>query len=128
MQVRLPYGEGRCRESNRRRINAEKPQTSRPKLQAASAPFYLKQAVDLWFLAVTIVEKRYVDAENLSNLLEKRRADPVDARFAFLHLLKGEAEFMGQLCLRDTYFPATLTDSPSDLVVRGPGRSWAALG
>jgi hypothetical protein len=37
-----------------------------------------EQAVDVWFfLAVTIVEKRYVDAERLSDLLELRRADPV---------------------------------------------------
>jgi hypothetical protein len=50
-----------------------------------------EQAVDVSLLAVTIVEKRYFDAEHLSNLLEPRRADPVDALFVFLHLLKGEA-------------------------------------
>jgi hypothetical protein len=48
-----------------------------------------EQALDGWFLAVTIVEKRYVDAEHLSDLLEQRRADPVDALFVFFHLLKG---------------------------------------
>jgi hypothetical protein len=42
-----------------------------------------EQAVDVFFLAVTIVEKRYVDAEHLSDLLEPRRADPVDAPFVF---------------------------------------------
>jgi hypothetical protein len=52
-----------------------------------------EQAVDVsFFLAVTIVEKRYVDAEHLSDLLEPRRAYPVNALFVFLHLLKGEAE------------------------------------
>jgi hypothetical protein len=35
-----------------------------------------EQAVDVWFLAVTIVEKRYVDAEHLSDLLELRGTDP----------------------------------------------------
>ena len=62
-----------------------------------------EQALDGWFLAVTIVEKRYVDAEHLSDLLEPRRADPVGAIFIFLHLLKGEAEVTGQLYLRDAY-------------------------
>jgi len=87
-----------------------------------------EQAVDVWFLAVTIVEKRYVDAEHLSDLLEPRRADPVDALFVFLHLLKGEPEVTGQLFLRDACFPATPTDSPPHLDVRVPGRSWAGLG
>ena len=82
----------------------------------------------MWFLAVTIVEKRYVDAEHLSNLLEPRRADSADALFVFLHLLKGESEVTGQLCLRDACFPATQTDSPPDLDVRDPGRSWVEPG
>jgi len=82
-----------------------------------------QQAVDVWFLAVTIVEKRYVDAEHLSDLLEQRRADPVDALFIFLHLLKGEAKVTSQLYLRDAFFPATQTDSPPHLDVREPGRS-----
>jgi hypothetical protein len=86
-----------------------------------------EQAVDVWFLAVTMVEKRYVDAEHLSDLLELRRADPADALLVFLHLLKGKAEVSGQLCLRDACFPATETDSPPHLDVRDPGRSWAEL-
>jgi hypothetical protein len=51
-----------------------------------------EQAVDIWFLAVTIVEKRYVDAEPLSDFLELRRADPAHAFFVFLHLMRGEAD------------------------------------
>jgi len=39
----------------------------------AENPVDDEQAVDVWFLAVTIVEKRYVDAEHLSNLLEPPR-------------------------------------------------------
>jgi hypothetical protein len=87
-----------------------------------------EQAVDGWFLAVTVVEKRYVDAEHLSDLLEPRRADPVDALFVFLHLLKGEPEVTSPPSLRDACFPATETDSPPHLDVRVPGRSWAELG
>ena len=55
-----------------------------------------EQALDGWFLAVTIVEKRYVDAEHLSDLLEPRRADPVDALFVFLHLLETDIEVLSQ--------------------------------
>jgi hypothetical protein len=58
-----------------------------------------EQAADVWFLAVTIVEKRYVDAELLSDFLELRRADPAEALFVFLHLMKDEAEVTGQLWL-----------------------------
>jgi hypothetical protein len=71
-----------------------------------------EHAFDVWFLAVTIVEKRHVDAEHLSDLLEPRRADPVHAHFVFLQLLKRETEVTGQLSLRDAFFLATQTDSP----------------
>jgi hypothetical protein len=64
----------------------------------------------------------------LSNLLEPRRADPVDALFVFLHLLKGEAEVTSQLYLRDAFFPATQTDSSPHLDVRVHRRSWTELG
>jgi hypothetical protein len=87
-----------------------------------------ERAVDGWLLAVTIVEKRYVDAEHISDLLEPRRADPVDALFVFLHLLKGNTEVTSQLYLRDACFPATQTDSPPHLDVRVRGRSWVELG
>jgi hypothetical protein len=86
-----------------------------------------EQALDGWFLAVTIVEKRYVDAEHLSDLLEPRRADPVDALFVFLQLLKRETEVTGQLSLRDAFFLATQMDSPPHLDVRIHCRSWAEL-
>jgi hypothetical protein len=79
-----------------------------------------EQAVDVWFLAVTIVEKRYVDAEHLSDLLELGRTDPVDALFVFLHLPKGDAEVTSQLYLRDACFPATQTDSPPILMSASP--------
>jgi hypothetical protein len=46
-----------------------------------------EQAVDVWFFAVTIVEKRYFDAEHLSDQLQPRRADPIETPFVFLHLL-----------------------------------------
>jgi len=94
----------------------------------AENPIDDEQAVDVWFLAVTIVEKRYVGAGHLSNLLEPRRADPVDALFVFLHLLKGQAEVTSQLYLRDAFFPATQTDSSPHLDVRVHLRSWTALG
>jgi hypothetical protein len=87
-----------------------------------------EQALDGWFLAVNIVEKRYIDVERLSDLLEPCGADPVDALFVFLHLLKGEFEVTSQAYLRDAFFPATQTDSPPHLDVRVPGRSWAELG
>jgi hypothetical protein len=82
----------------------------------------------IWLLAVTIAEKRYVDAEPLSDFLELRRADPAHAFFVFLRPMRGEAEVIGQLCLRDAFFLATQTDSPPYLDVRVPGRSWVALG
>jgi hypothetical protein len=94
----------------------------------AENAFENEQAVDVWFLAITIVEKRYVDAEHLTYLLEPRRADPVGTLFVFLNLLKGEPEATGQLYLRDASFPATQTGSPPHLDVRDPGRSWAELG
>ncbi len=86
-----------------------------------------EHAVDIWFLAVTIVEEQYVDAERLSDLMEPGRADPVCALFVFLHLLKGEAEATGQLYLRDAFFPATQTDSSPHLDVRVHRRSWVRL-
>jgi hypothetical protein len=64
----------------------------------------------------------------LAIFFELRRADPAHASFVFLHLMKGEAEVTGQLCLRDACFPATQTDSPPDLDVRDPGRSWVEPG
>ena len=77
-----------------------------------------EQALDGWFLAVTIVEKRYVDAEHLSDLLEPRRADPVDALFVFLHLLETDIEVLSQSYLRDAFFRAPQTNSSSHLNVR----------
>src|SRR5882672_10525894 len=87
-----------------------------------------EQAVDGWYLAVTIVEKRYVDAEHLSDLLEPRRADAVATRLIFLHLLKCNAELIRQLFLRNANFQAPQTNSPPDLNVGAPGRSWVEIG
>src|ERR1700687_5409616 len=82
-----------------------------------------EQALDRWVRAVTIVEKRYVDAEHLSDLLEPRRADPVDALFVFLHLLETDIEALSQSYLRDAFFRAPQTNSSSHLNVRAHGRS-----
>jgi hypothetical protein len=64
-----------------------------------------EQAVDLWFLSVTIVEKRHVDAEHLSNLLEKRRADPVDALFRIFPSAERRGRVYGRAVFERYLFP-----------------------
>jgi hypothetical protein len=97
MQVRLPYGQGRCRESSRRRLMLRSrnhlDQNYKLSLHRlifdggvgahqseAENAVEDQQAVDGWLLAVNIVEKRYIDAELLSDLLEPRASTDQSSR------------------------------------------------
>jgi len=97
MQVRLPSGQGRCRESSRRRLMLRSrnhlDQNYKLSLHRlifdggvgahqseAENAVEDQQAVDGWLLAVNIVEKRYIDAELLSDLLEPRASTDQSSR------------------------------------------------
>ena len=97
MQVKLSYGQGRCRESSRRRLMLRSrnhlDQNYKLSLHRlifdggvgahqseAENAVEDQQAVDGWLLAVNIVEKRYIDAELLSDLLEPRASTDQSSR------------------------------------------------
>jgi hypothetical protein len=102
-----------------------------PQQPQAESAIHKQQALDLalaiaraFSQTVIVKEKRHRDIKRRGDLLQARRANPVDAFLVFLHLLEGDAELVGKPQLRDINLNPAQPNALAEFNVVLAARPW----